>query len=234
VTTLAAVIGRDIAANRPAAGTAGRLFYDTTNSKMQRDNGSSWDDVAESATGMTNPMTTTGDMIYSSSGSTAARLASAGDTGKFLMGANAAAPSWAYPPGYEFDYAQATSPVSVTQTAEASANTLVTGNAVTYDGSTAVIIEFFCDNVDGNNSIQAFTQVWLFDNGSSIGYFGTVRQPTAAEMYVPILVRRRLTPSAASHTYSVRATTSTGTASYDAGAGGAGAASPMYIRITKA
>lgn len=39
------LIGRDIAANRPAAGIPGRLFYDTTNSKLQRDNGSSWDDV---------------------------------------------------------------------------------------------------------------------------------------------------------------------------------------------
>lgn len=43
MTTLAAVIGRDIAANRPAASIAGRLYYDTTNSILQRDNGSSWD-----------------------------------------------------------------------------------------------------------------------------------------------------------------------------------------------
>lgn len=38
------LILRDIAANRPAAGKPGRLFYDTTNSKWQRDNGTSWDD----------------------------------------------------------------------------------------------------------------------------------------------------------------------------------------------
>jgi len=194
-----------------------------------------WQPDLGGGSGMTNPMTTAGDIIYSSDGSgTPARLASAGTTNKWLRGANAAAPTWDYPPGYEFDYAQVTSPVSVTATAEASANTLVTGNAVTYDGSTAVIIEFFCDVVDGANTANAFTQTWLYDGSSSIGYLSSVRQPTTAELYVPVLVRRRLTPSAAAHTYSIRATTSTGTASYDAGAGGSGAGAPMYIRITKA
>lgn len=47
MSTLASVIQRDTAANRPAASIAGRLFFDTTNTKLQRDNGSSWDDVAE-------------------------------------------------------------------------------------------------------------------------------------------------------------------------------------------
>lgn len=42
--TLAQVILRDTASNRPAAGTAGRLFFDTTNSKMQRDSGDAWED----------------------------------------------------------------------------------------------------------------------------------------------------------------------------------------------
>jgi hypothetical protein len=49
MSTLASVVLRDITANRPAASIAGRLFFDTTLVKMQRDNGSSWDDVAESA-----------------------------------------------------------------------------------------------------------------------------------------------------------------------------------------
>jgi hypothetical protein len=39
------LIVRDTAANRPTAGVTGRLFYDTTNSKLQRDNGAGWDDV---------------------------------------------------------------------------------------------------------------------------------------------------------------------------------------------
>jgi len=45
------LILRDTAANRPAAGIAGRLFYDTTNAKLQRDNGTSWDDCEPGASG---------------------------------------------------------------------------------------------------------------------------------------------------------------------------------------
>ena len=41
------VILRDITGNRPAAGVAGRLFFDTTLVKMQRDTGAAWEDVAE-------------------------------------------------------------------------------------------------------------------------------------------------------------------------------------------
>jgi hypothetical protein len=50
MTTLASVILRDTLANRPAAGIAGRMFFDTTNSQLQRDNGSSWDSI-EGSTG---------------------------------------------------------------------------------------------------------------------------------------------------------------------------------------
>ena len=45
---LSDVILRDIATNRPPAGVEGRLFYDETNGKWQRDNGSSWDDCEPS------------------------------------------------------------------------------------------------------------------------------------------------------------------------------------------
>lgn len=48
---LSDVILRDAAANRPAAGVAGRLFYDTTNGKLQRDNGAAWEDCEPGAAG---------------------------------------------------------------------------------------------------------------------------------------------------------------------------------------
>ena len=57
--------------------------------------GSAWANV--DTTGMTNPMTTTGDTIYSSSGSTPARLG-IGSTGQVLTVA-AGIPSWATPAG---------------------------------------------------------------------------------------------------------------------------------------
>lgn len=39
----------DILANRPVFGTAGRLFVDTTNNKLQRDTGTAWVDIGSSA-----------------------------------------------------------------------------------------------------------------------------------------------------------------------------------------
>jgi hypothetical protein len=57
--------------------------------------GSAWANV--DTTGMTNPMTTTGDVIYSSSGSTPARLG-IGTAGQVLtVNAGATAPEWAAP-----------------------------------------------------------------------------------------------------------------------------------------
>lgn len=47
MTLLADIILRGATGDRPAAAIEGRLFYDTTLNKLQRDNGSSWDDVAE-------------------------------------------------------------------------------------------------------------------------------------------------------------------------------------------
>lgn len=63
MTTLAAVIGRDILANRPAAGTPGRLFEatDTTPPTVYRDNGTSWDTYATAGAGTVT--TTRGDLI---------------------------------------------------------------------------------------------------------------------------------------------------------------------------
>lgn len=53
MTLLSSIILRDTLANRPAAGTAGRLFYDSTNSILYRDNGSSWDNVEGTGAGGT-------------------------------------------------------------------------------------------------------------------------------------------------------------------------------------
>jgi hypothetical protein len=49
--TLASVIGFDTAANRPAAGIAGRLFFASDTLVLSRDNGASWDDLGRLITG---------------------------------------------------------------------------------------------------------------------------------------------------------------------------------------
>jgi hypothetical protein len=131
----------------------------------------------------------------------------------------------------ELDYAQITSSVGCTATSEATANSIVTGNAVTYDGSTVILIEFYMPlwTHSANNNCYLV----LYDGSSSIGKVGQLFQ-TANSGINPIRVARRLTPSAASHTYSIRGYTDTGgTFTAFAGAGGSGNLMPAFIRITK-
>lgn len=137
-------------------------------------------------------------------------------------------------PGQELAYAQITANVSVTATAEASATSVVSAGAVSFDGSTTVMIEFF------SPLVEATTQTWicrlvLYDGSSSIGYLAQTKfAGGTGEGEGPVYVVRRLTPSNASHTYSVRAYMSVGTAgTVYGGTGGSGQFVPAYIRIIK-
>jgi hypothetical protein len=92
--------------------------------------GSAWANL--DTTGMTNPMTTTGDTIYSSSGSTPARLG-IGSTGQVLTVAGGV-PSWATPSGGSFTTGaynnggqQSTTSTSYTNLATTDALTVTTG-----------------------------------------------------------------------------------------------------------
>jgi hypothetical protein len=88
------------AAARDAAVTApqeGNFAYLKDTNVTTYYTGSAWANL--DTTGMTNPMTTTGDTIYSSSGSTPARLG-IGTAGQVLqVNSGATAPEWATPAG---------------------------------------------------------------------------------------------------------------------------------------
>lgn len=124
----------------------------------------------------------------------------------------------------ELSYVQFTSSVAITATTEATADTVVTAGAVSVDGSTPIIIEFYSPGCDANIAIV------IYDGSSTIGGVCAFTQTAAAFMNV----RKRITPSNGSHTYSVRAYKSSGTPSVTAGAGGSGNNMPGFIRITRA
>jgi hypothetical protein len=92
VWVFASAAARDAAVTSPQEGNFAYL-KDTNVTTYYT--GSAWANL--DTTGMTNPMTTTGDSIYSSSGSTPARLG-IGSTGQVLTVA-AGIPSWATPAG---------------------------------------------------------------------------------------------------------------------------------------
>jgi hypothetical protein len=143
-------------------------------------------------------------------------------------GTHTATEQW--PPGYEFTYVAVTSPVTISATSEAAANTVVTAGAVTFDGSTIVMVQFYCMAAPGATATSSI-QFWLYDGGSSIGLIGYFQAATGQESSVKAEIR--LTPSSASHTYSIRASRGVSNGLIDAGTGGAGQSPPTFIRITK-
>ena len=174
-----------------------------------------------------------GDLVQGTGANTAAKL-SAGTAGMFLKSAGAAAANlWAYPPGYELDYAQYTSAVTISASSEATANTIVTGGSVAYDGSTIIEIHFYAPGFNTPSSAGANMVVCLYDGSSSIGFIGQFSTVANAAQISPVNCFVRITPSNASHAYSIRAYLTTGTGSVYGGSGGAAAYRPGYVRITK-
>jgi hypothetical protein len=118
-------------------GTSGQVLKKNSNTDMDFVWG------ADSA-GMTNPMTTTGDTIYSSSGSTPARLG-IGTTGQVLTVASGV-PSWATPAagggGKVLQVVQATSTTATTIASTTFTDTTITAT-ITPTSATSTIMVLF-------------------------------------------------------------------------------------------
>lgn len=154
-----------------------------------------------------------------------------GTSGQVLEAADASNVEWAYPPGHQYAYDEFTGNVSVTATTEATANTIVTADAATFDG-TPVWVEFFAP--EATNVASFNLSIILHDDtaGASLGRLCSQNSPDA--MTLAAQGKRKITPAAGSRVYSIRAYTIGGSAGVSAGAGGAGVDVPGYIRITKA
>lgn len=151
------------------------------------------------------------------------------------VGITLASTTLSAPAGVELDYVEFTSAVSPVETTEGTARVVVTGNSVAYDGSTVVLIEFFAFTARPDSGAAGRRMdFWLYEDGSSIGRLGSMVTPAASADGKPVYLMRRMTPSNASHTYSIRASVSAGTGSIAAGAGtGVGVDMPGFIRITR-
>lgn len=174
-----------------------------------------------------------GDLVQGTGSNTGARLA-AGSANQFLRAAGAAAAvGWAYPPGYEIDYVAITANVSITATAEGSANTIITGTSFTSDG-TAIMIEVQTPElrpptVDGGKTI-----VLLYEASTLIGYIGQTRSSSGTTaILAPACMKIRLTPSSGTRQYIVKGIVTSGTGVFGADTGGTGKDVGAYLRITK-
>ncbi len=162
---------------------------------------------------------TTHDLVYQTDGSSWTTWATLGSGGGGAQGT-------------ELDYVAITSPVTVTATTEAGATTVVTGSAVAYDGSTDVMVEYWFPYIEQDSNTNSIIMV-LYDGSSSIGYFGILTAPASGNLRMVAKGERRITPSAATHTYSIRAFKDSGTASVGAGSGAAANHPPGFIRIVQ-
>lgn len=177
-----------------------------------------------------------GDLVQGTGSNTAARLAlgAAGTVVRSTGSTNA----YAYPPGYEFNRVEITAQVTVTGTAEGSETTIVTGGSVSYDGSTAVDIEFCASRVTlAAGAVDRPAIFTLYEDSTALGRLCTLTSPVATQTFrFPIFARFRRTPTAGSHTYTVKAwkNNSGDTFTVDAGLGGSGANMPVYVRVVKA
>jgi len=81
---------------------------------------------------------------------------------------------------------------------------------------------------------NANIEILLYDGATIVGWIAQVRTTAAAALHVPCYASYRVTPTNASHQYIIKAITSSGTATVNAGTGGSGTFVAGFIRITKA
>ena len=134
VLVFASAAARDAAITSPQEG---QFAYLKDTNVTTYYTGSAWTNL--DTTGMTNPMTTTGDMVYSSSGSTPARLG-IGTTGQVLSVAGGI-PSWATPA------AAASGMTFISRTAISAQSSVTFDNvfSTTYENYMIVFQGFFSD-----------------------------------------------------------------------------------------
>ena len=146
-------------------------------------------------------------------------------------------PSSVLPSTADIAYVEFTSAVTIASVVEAAATQVVSSGTITYAASTPIWIEFFAPAVvAGGAGVSG--GINLYDSGTNVGrlFDATIVAPSASGYDVPLgTLRRKLTPSAGSHTYKISAW-NTGASNFivEAGAGGAGVMMPGYIRIYKA
>ena len=189
---------------------------------------------ATPSSGFTNPMTTKGDIIIEDATPAPARLA-IGSTGQ-VLGVASGLPAWSYPPGYEIGYAQITTFTNITDTSEATATSLISPGALTFDGG-AVLVTFFTPLLIADSAAATdFIFITLFEGSTEITRMAQiVTQVTTAPTKQTVLAQYRFTPSAASHTYKICAfcTSTNGTPQIGAGSGGTASYPPSFVRFTK-
>lgn len=183
--------------------------------------------------------TQTDGVKWAAVGSGGGGLPVGGASGEVVgYGGSSGTGAWVYPPGYEVGYDQVTSLVNITGTSDAGSNAMISCAAHTFDGAAVIMEVFFPVIVLPAAASPPYDMIFsLFEGSTQIARIGQVRAVTGTGLQgvVNSVLKYRFTPTSASHTYTIKAfTTSTG-GTPQAGGGGAGVATevPAYCRFTK-
>lgn len=128
-----------------------------------------------------------------------------------------------------------TADVNFSTGTEGTATTIVTSGAFTPDGTTPVIIEFFCAALEDSNATASTVTILLVRDSTIVaGKWTTPNFSGVAgdNQRLPIFLSFRETPSNASHTYTVKAWLSNNAQPFvfRAGTGGSATFPPGFIR----
>ena len=137
-------------------------------------------DFVQASSGMTNPMTTTGDTIYSSSGSTPARLG-IGTTGQVLTVAGGL-PTWATPAagggGKVLQVVQATTTTGVTVTSTTFTDTNLTATITPTSATSKILIMFSQQQHTSRSGNEAKSGIILLRGSTAIYQPGGDKEAT--------------------------------------------------------
>ncbi len=134
----------------------------------------------------------------------------------------------------ELAYAELTAPLPLSAAnTEASPITVVASPAVTFNGTTPVVVDFFMPAVAPGAAAGNAIQAWLYQDGVSLGRLLYVQNAAAGNLITPVHASRRLTPSSGSHSYAVGAAAVGANGNMYCGAGGTGQYLPGFLRVTR-
>lgn len=177
-----------------------------------------------------------GDLIAATAADTVARVA-VGANGTVITAASGATPGlqWSLPPGYELDYVTKTSNTTVSGTSEGAATTIITSTSLSYDG-TAVMVAVSFPELQIANTGDILVIADLYVDSTMLGRLSITALEPHTDGRIPYFASYRHTPSAGTHTYTLKAWKSgggTSSVAFAASTGGTGADVAGFIRVTK-
>ncbi len=132
------------------------------------------------------------------------------------------------------DYVAVTSNTSITATTAAASNTIITATPFTPNGTDAYLIEFQAPQVTLTGNAGGNACIFhLYEDSTNIGRIAYLGSAGTTTLDAPVTGHRRLIPTNASHTYSVRAHRTNANCTVVAASGGADTTFPVTLRVTR-